>query len=96
MIPYRAGEECILLRSYIAGVRRKKKIALYGGADTPISEELWLMCDADAHCTLRREGEGPNKQKENFMFNFSCPTLKHIFYFVIGSVGEPEAQKTRS
>ena len=39
------------------------------------------MCNADAHCTLGREGGGSKKHKENFMCNFSCPILKYKFYF---------------
>lgn len=45
----------------------------------PIFEELWLMCNADVHCTLGREGGDPNKQKDSFIFNFSCPALNINF-----------------
>ena len=32
--------------------KEKKKIDLYGWADIPTFEEVWLMYNADARCTL--------------------------------------------
>ena len=40
------------------------------------------MCNTDAYYTLGREGRGPNKHRENFVFHFSCPALKCKFYFI--------------
>ena len=59
----------------------RKKSDLYGQAGTPIFEELWLMCNADAHCTLGREGECPHKHRILCLI-FSCPALKYKFYFI--------------
>ena len=52
------GKNTILLRSYIASIRRGKmwSFCLTG---TPIFEKLWLMGHADAHCT-GRNGGSPN------------------------------------
>ena len=45
----------------------QEKIYLYGWAGTPIFEELWLMCNADAHCTLGREEAQADTQKEFYV-----------------------------
>ena len=54
--------------------KERGKNYLYGQADTIIFEEVWLMCNADAHCILRREGRGPNECRERILcLIFSCP-----------------------
>ena len=40
-----------------------------------------LMCIADAHCILVREGGG-QIETQNFMSNFSCPAFKYKFYLI--------------
>lgn len=79
MTPYRTGKNAILLRSYIDSIRRKEKIDLHSLEGTHTFEELWLMCNADAHGTLGREAARRNI--DNFIFNFSCPALKDKCYF---------------
>lgn len=52
-----------LLRSYSVNIRRKgRKKYLYSRAGTPTFEEVWLMCGAEAHHTLGREGGGPDRE----------------------------------
>ena len=49
----------------------QEKIALYSRAGILVSsKEVWLMYNADAHCTKGRGGSGPNGQRENLMFKF--------------------------
>ena len=43
---------------------REKIIDFYGWAGTRIFEELWLMCNADAQCTLGREEAQTNTHRE--------------------------------
>jgi len=46
------------------------KCYLYGQADVPIFEEVWLICNASAHYTLGRKGRGPNGCKREFYVQF--------------------------
>ena len=66
MTPYRAGEEHYSFKK-LHFIRRKKKIDLYSWVSTPIYEELWLSCKADAHCTL-----GRGKAQNGNTFQYSC------------------------
>ena len=44
-------------------------------------EEVWLMYNEEAHCTLGRALSG----RACVMLKFSCPALKkHTFYSIIG------------
>ena len=54
----------------------------YDGGGIPTREELWLMCNVDAHCTLGRRQKAGKHTQRNFMFNFSCPVLKYKFSFL--------------
>ena len=57
-----------LLEVTLLASEERKKTDLYGVEQgTPIFEELWRMCNADAHCTLRREGGGPNTWREFYV-----------------------------
>ena len=65
-------EEIILLMSEERG-----KCYLYGQADVPIFEEVWLICNASTHYMLGREGRGPNGCKREFYVQFfSYPAWK--------------------
>ena len=67
--PPELGKNANLVRSYIArSEERKSKVDLYGPAGVPILEEVWLMGNADAHCTLGRE-EAQTTQR-TFCSNF--------------------------
>ena len=46
-------------------LEERKNIDFDGWAVIPIFDELWLMCNAEAHSTLGRE-EGPNKEEREF------------------------------
>ena len=46
-----------------------------------------LMCIADAHCILVREGGG-QVDTQNFMSNFSCPAFKYKFYLITWNQGQ--------
>ena len=53
---------------WVGGVRRKEiKIDLYGEEGIPIFEEVWLVCNEDAYFTVKREGGGPNWQREFYV-----------------------------
>ena len=42
------------------------------------SEGIWLMCNAEAQCTLKRDS-GPNRHSDpNYIQIFFCPDLKVI------------------
>ena len=45
------GKNTIVLRSYIAGIRKKKKNWSLWLGNLLIFEEPWLMCNTDTHCT---------------------------------------------
>lgn len=41
------------------------------------------MCNTHAYMHIREGGRRPKQtQRENFMFNFSCPALRYKFYFL--------------
>ena len=69
-------------RSYIANTGRKKNIDLYGLVGTPIFEELWLMCNAEAHyCTRGREEAQINTPREfHDLFFLSCLKIQILFH----------------
>ena len=78
MAPIELAKNSDLLRGYIAGIRRRKKMDLYCPAGTPIFEALWLMHTADARGMLgSRGGKRPKQtQRGNSMFNFFLSCLK--------------------
>ena len=54
----------IVWGTYTASLRRKKEKDLYGWAGASIFEELWLMCNGDAHCVLGRKEAQRDPQRE--------------------------------
>lgn len=55
---------------------RADYIDLYGRAGIPTLEEIWLIYNANAHCTLRSVQYG----QEYVMLTFPCPALNIIFF----------------
>ena len=69
MAPTELGKNSDLLRGYIASLRRRGKMDLYGPVGTPIFEELWLMSNADISGTLGSGGQR-EEAKKNTNSNF--------------------------
>lgn len=73
-------KECYLLRSYMAGARRRK-LDFYNRTRffLPLGRSVWLMHNTDAQCAL--EGKGRSKGREKiFMSKFFLSSLKIGFY----------------
>ena len=76
-------------RGYLlVSAERKKKWPLWS-AGTPVFEEFWLTCKADAHCTRGWEGGGPDGHTEIFNYFLSC-----LVGFPCNSVGKETACHT--
>ena len=76
-------------RGYLlVSAERKKKWSLWS-AGTPVFEEFWLTCKADAHCTRGWEGGGPDGHTEIFNYFLSC-----LVGFPCNSVGKETACHT--
>ena len=69
MTHYRLGKKCYHLKSYIAGIRRRKT-DLYVWAGISAFEEVWLIHNAG------RLGGDPNGHRKSLCPNFSCLALK--------------------
>lgn len=74
MNPSGLRKKCCLLRSYMAGTRRRK-IDLYGSVDISALWGVWLTHNADAQCTLEGREEA-KRQRKSFMFMLFCLALK--------------------
>ena len=59
-----SGKNAVLLRSYIASIRRKKKKYLYSQASILAFEEVWLMYNAEVCYILQGDERDPNRQTE--------------------------------